>query len=235
MTKKAFTMAEVLITLGIIGIVAAMTLPTVINNARDRQFRAMFKKQVSVISQALQMIIVEDENVMVFEKWSDMVYYICRFGEKLNAAKSGIRCDEVLSNYTSGKDYSRSDGKFRWHKNGELFDKKHNPMHLNSGYMTMTLYLPDGAWINFNCGRQIFIDVNGAKNPNTVGRDIFYIVIAEKSLTPGFFLEKDGNRKYTHVNSCSESSSAKYIYDNTYIDDCENGSGWGCSPLYILR
>ena len=124
MTKKAFTMAEVLITLGIIGIVAAMTLPTVINNARDRQFRAMFKKQVSVISQALQMIIVEDENVMVFEKWSDMMYYVCRFGEKLNAAKSGIRCDDVLSNYISGEDYTRKDKNFQWHKESKWYDKK---------------------------------------------------------------------------------------------------------------
>lgn len=33
MAKQAFTMAKVLITLGIIGVVAAMTLPTLINNA----------------------------------------------------------------------------------------------------------------------------------------------------------------------------------------------------------
>lgn len=49
MKKRAFTMAEVLITLGIIGIVAAMTLPTVINNIQDKQFRTMFKKQFSII------------------------------------------------------------------------------------------------------------------------------------------------------------------------------------------
>ena len=35
--KKAFTMAEVLITIGIIGLVAAMTLPTVINNTRNKR------------------------------------------------------------------------------------------------------------------------------------------------------------------------------------------------------
>ena len=235
MTKKAFTMAEVLITLGIIGIVAAMTLPTVINNARDRQFRAMFKKQVSVISQALQMIIVEDENVMVFEKWSDMMYYVCRFGEKLNAAKSGIRCDDVLSNYISGEDYTRKDKNFQWHKESKWYDKKGNPITLNTGYTPYTFYLPDGAWINFNCYRQIFVDVNGAKNPNTVGRDIFYLVIPKNAQTPGFFENKSGNRKYTIVNSCSGTGNFAYIYDDTYIDDCKNGSGWGCSPLYILQ
>lgn len=42
--KKAFTLAEVLITLGIIGVVAAMTIPTLIANARSQQYRSKFKK-----------------------------------------------------------------------------------------------------------------------------------------------------------------------------------------------
>ena len=42
--KKGFTLAEVLITLGIIGVVAAMTLPTVINNVQEKQFHSKFKK-----------------------------------------------------------------------------------------------------------------------------------------------------------------------------------------------
>lgn len=50
-----FTMAEVLITLGVIGIVAAMTLPAVINNSRNKQLEAGLKRSYSVISQALDM------------------------------------------------------------------------------------------------------------------------------------------------------------------------------------
>lgn len=53
--NKAFTLAEVLITLGIIGIVAAMTLPGVINNSRSKQLETAFKKNYSSISQALAM------------------------------------------------------------------------------------------------------------------------------------------------------------------------------------
>ena len=37
--KNAFTLAEVLITLGIIGIVAAITIPTLINNVQDAQYK----------------------------------------------------------------------------------------------------------------------------------------------------------------------------------------------------
>lgn len=52
---KAFTLAEVLITLGIIGIVAAMTIPTLITNTRSQQYRSKFKKAVSTLSQAAKM------------------------------------------------------------------------------------------------------------------------------------------------------------------------------------
>ena len=52
---SGFTLAEVLITLGIIGIVAAMTLPSVINNSRNKQLEAGLKKAYSVIGQALDM------------------------------------------------------------------------------------------------------------------------------------------------------------------------------------
>ncbi len=53
MTKRfGFTLAEVLITLGIIGVVAAMTMPTLINQTNGAQFRAGFKKELSVLAQA---------------------------------------------------------------------------------------------------------------------------------------------------------------------------------------
>lgn len=44
--KKGFTLAEVLITLGIIGIVAAMTLPTVINDSTERETVAKVKNSI---------------------------------------------------------------------------------------------------------------------------------------------------------------------------------------------
>ena len=51
--RTAFTLAEVLITLGIIGIVAVMTLPNVINNFREKQLEAAFKKTNNVVMTAL--------------------------------------------------------------------------------------------------------------------------------------------------------------------------------------
>ena len=53
MTKRfGFTLAEVLITLGIIGVVAAMTIPTLIANTNGAKFRSQFKKSLSTLNQA---------------------------------------------------------------------------------------------------------------------------------------------------------------------------------------
>ena len=62
MTKfKGFTLAEVLITLGIIGVVAAMTMPTLINSTQGAQYKTAYKKALSVMSQAVVMnIALED-------------------------------------------------------------------------------------------------------------------------------------------------------------------------------
>ena len=52
--KFAFTLAEVLITLGIIGVVAAMTLPTLIQNYRKQQTTTQLKATYSILSQAFE-------------------------------------------------------------------------------------------------------------------------------------------------------------------------------------
>lgn len=58
--KKGFTLAEVLITLGIIGVVAALTLPSLITNYRKKQTVAQLKKVYSELSQAAQMSVVQN-------------------------------------------------------------------------------------------------------------------------------------------------------------------------------
>ena len=52
MKRTGFTLAEVLITLGIIGVVAAMTIPTLIANTNSAKFRSQFKKTISTLNQA---------------------------------------------------------------------------------------------------------------------------------------------------------------------------------------
>lgn len=60
--KTGFTLAEVLITLGIIGVVAAMTIPTLINQTKDSDMKAGFKKAVSALNQAITLNFALDGN-----------------------------------------------------------------------------------------------------------------------------------------------------------------------------
>ena len=60
MNKKGFTLAEVLITLGIIGVIAAMTVPTLMNNSTELEFRSAYKKGMAALNQAVTMNIALD-------------------------------------------------------------------------------------------------------------------------------------------------------------------------------
>ena len=59
--RDGFTLAEVLITLGIIGVVAAMTMPTLINQTNGAQYKAAYKKALSAISQAVTLNVALDD------------------------------------------------------------------------------------------------------------------------------------------------------------------------------
>ncbi len=53
--KVAFTLAEVLITLAIIGVVAALSIPSVISNSQQQEFKTGLRKAVSVLNSAITM------------------------------------------------------------------------------------------------------------------------------------------------------------------------------------
>jgi len=53
--KNAFTLAEVLITLGIIGVVAALTMPSLITNYQKKQTVVRLQKAYSALSQAVKL------------------------------------------------------------------------------------------------------------------------------------------------------------------------------------
>lgn len=53
MKRNAFTLAEVLIALVIIGVIASMTIPTLLNNTNSQEYRTALKKAVAMINQAV--------------------------------------------------------------------------------------------------------------------------------------------------------------------------------------
>ncbi len=60
--KKAFTLAEVLITLGIIGVVAAITIPNLVSKCREQVVETELQKAFSIISQTIGMSEVQNES-----------------------------------------------------------------------------------------------------------------------------------------------------------------------------
>lgn len=65
--RFAFTLAEVLITLGIIGVVAALTMPTLIQNYKKHEVETKLAKFYSVMNQAVRLAEVEYGNKMYWD------------------------------------------------------------------------------------------------------------------------------------------------------------------------
>ena len=60
-SRKAFTLAEVLVTIGIIGVVAALTIPSLIYGVIDQRYRSFLKKDLSALNQAIYSSIAEKD------------------------------------------------------------------------------------------------------------------------------------------------------------------------------
>ena len=63
--KSGFTLAEVLTTLMVIGVVAAMTIPTLMNSTNDQQLKVAYKKALSVLGQGVQLMTAKEEQCIV--------------------------------------------------------------------------------------------------------------------------------------------------------------------------
>lgn len=175
--QKGFTMAEVLITLGIIGVVAAMTLPTVMNNSRNKALETALKKNYSVIEQALNMYYAQtgerllpknlgnDELKSILVKYMD-VLYDCGLGTDVHKAciKHYVDASRDSTNY---KTYNgQSNIELRYFDDGQFI--------LNDGSLILLE--------NFGSGSVVYIsvDVNGyQKNPNRLGLDLFMFQIVD--------------------------------------------------------
>ncbi len=72
MMKKmmGFTLAEVLTTLMVIGVVAAMTIPTLMNSTNDQQLKVAYKKAMSVLGQGIQLMVAKEEECAVTDNAS---------------------------------------------------------------------------------------------------------------------------------------------------------------------
>ena len=155
--KMAFTLAEVLITLGIIGIVSILLLSRVFEDTQKKQTALKLQKSYSVLYNAYKFAVAEHG---VAENWDYSLpvkdFYI-----------------KYLSPYLIEKICDKNEGMCKKYKNNRCPGCDYNY------YYTPAVILADGTYLAFAKDNGFFIslDINGPEKPNTYGRDIFNLQI----------------------------------------------------------
>lgn len=192
--KAAFTLAEVLITLGIIGVVAAMTMPSLIQNYQEKATVTKLKKCYSLVSQAY-VSILNDEGGSDTLQAGDDLEMMEKFGKYLKYQKTCGRNKGCFPNVTyksvTGNGYSK------WED--DTTDRSR--AILTDGTLIM---FNKSAMLGGNEGNylyaQIYVDINGFKGPNQLGRDFFYFYINPEKIVPAgakALEEKNEDQKFT--------------------------------------
>ncbi|MDD3150575.1 MAG: prepilin-type N-terminal cleavage/methylation domain-containing protein [Candidatus Gastranaerophilales bacterium] len=223
--KQGFTLAETLIVIAIIGIIASIVTPMLFGTTSDAELKAAWKKQYSDLSQATQLIAVDNGGTLAGAFLGDIAGsedLKNAFASKLNIIKD---CSGT-SGYGGTGSGASAEG--CWHNgtflylNGIGVSSYNNPgLILNNGNLMIF------RLINSDCSQAVgdyircgwlYIDVNGFKNPNTLGKDIFTVSITSNALIP------DGARGwFDPATSCIEGSTAS------------GNTGEGCAAKYLYE
>ena len=180
--RTAFTLAEVLITLGIIGIVAALTFPTLIANYRVSVLKNDFKKADTIIQQAIQKTVTEAgyDDITSFnipgrhvttENWAELQNQTVELNEYWLKQFSVTKA--VTENELTKLKYSCS-GLLGQGEFCRYYDNKYvNKMYFLSNGMLISPLIPQYGGINHPGLIRVKFDTNGLKGPNRFGYDIF--------------------------------------------------------------
>ena len=208
--KTGFTLAEVLITIGIIGVVAALTIPTLINNYQEKVLNNQFKKSYALVNQALLNAKSQFDyipkcyypyNSDSSKAGSDCIQLTEKFLESLKITK--ICKDKAYENGCIPEYKGIDDIIKEKHENDEDYDEEYwqdfatrNCGGFNASRILneKTVYvLSDGTILFFFTNDRciiLAIDINGMKGPNKWGYDLYSLTI--KSDENRFSYEADG-------------------------------------------
>ena len=228
--RCAFTLAEVLITLGIIGIVAAMTMPTLIVNHQKQVTISRLKKIYSVLSQ--QILLANSAGVPANE-------YLTA-GDKVSADTTEAYFQTYWLPYfkgasiIKGRQYGES-CQFKYQNGNCLPNNIYTDYSFgrvvfstNDGYI---LYINVMGWSGsgdnlgdalFSKSQRVIIDINGLKGPNIMGKDIFRVTMNyDKNNVMPNYIEQDMDtiNKNCSKTGTGESCFAKIIKDGWKISD----------------
>ena len=222
-SKAAFTLAEVLITLGIIGVVAAMTLPVIVGEYQKQVTVVHLKKFYTTINQALRRSEVDNGEYKYWQIGYDIgaSAYFDKYWKPylrgVTICKTYLEC-----NYTSNQPFSDINGT----KAGAV---------LISETSRTTIKLPDGTVvINFtsmggtadeegnlvddHISGALYVDINGGKGPNRYGKDVFVYIRNESGIINPYLINlKDISTRCNR--QTGDGCAAKIMKDGWRIAD----------------
>ena len=216
----AFTLAEVLITLGIIGIVAALTMPSLISNHKKKVYVTQLKKAVNTTTNGLKMILADSE----VDTLSDTPFY-SQLSHALTSKNMSDLNNTARKYFNLGKDVSFVARQTRNYSvvNGERLS--HSSSGGNQPYSDTILFSTvDGAEILIGLAWPVFlvsVDVNGYnKFPNTQGLDYF-----------SFFINEDGSVRIFAANPSNYPHSLCVAGTMSTVYH----TSWGCYTSVVMN
>ena len=165
--KNGFTLAEVLITLVIVGVIAAFTIPTAVNNTKDKELKNQFKKAYSSLSQVVYKTEMNDFQGYV------QCYYTPEgnIWTECSQFNNAIRKNFSVQKVCQGN--AKADGcvpQYVSYGSCEGFNEN-SINNINTSYI-----LSDGIIViqyGANGAPLFLVDINGHKGPNAYGKDLF--------------------------------------------------------------
>jgi len=220
-------LAEVLITLAIIGVIAAITIPSIVANHQKKALETQFAKVYRTLSQAINMAVAEHGDMM---SWDWKASYSTEEGNEfvkkyfvpyLNVGKFCPKGSADDLCYDPKAKYKELDGGSGF----QLFHSYYPTLLLQDGAVIKVMF-HDCINTNGQC-IQFQVDTNGTyKKPNTIGRDVFALYVYQRT---GEFLPYYINDRYNEETN----SYAKLDYE-TISKGCTGGSGWSCGAKILL-
>lgn len=202
--KYAFTLAEVLITLLIIGVVASLIIPNLLQDTQNEELNIQFKKDFGIFSDAARR--------MMLDNGGNLAGFFLNNMDMMNKCGDYIILTKKCPAYATGCFYAGTNTWKNLHGDDGWIDQTDYPTAImNNGSLikfsvnnsACTTNNGTGSPVEYTCG-DITIDINGFKGPNQAGRDMFYIWVTKTGIYP-FGIQNDN---YSNQSSyCSTNSS----------------------------
>ena len=160
--KNAFTLAEVLVTLTIIGVIASMAIPTLLQSTQNAELKTAWKQNYAILSQTVNKLQLdtgsnlEEYSVTMHSFETELKPYI----QMISDSTGDLLYPQALIT-TTYKDMSGNP------VNGRLMDD--GQFIMNNGALVMIENYPP-----YNTPLMLWVDVNGfEKGPNILGKDLY--------------------------------------------------------------